>query len=59
MNHRPIDAVFNRSLLLDSRVFLSLGLMLVRPRHAHGLEQLVGSSVFDSERALAARNVQP
>jgi hypothetical protein len=58
MNHRPIDAVFNRSRPLDSSVFLSLGLMLFRLRLAYVFEPSAGSSVPDLERVLAARKVQ-
>ncbi len=59
MNHRPIDAVFNRSFPLDSSAFLSLGLMLVRLHLEHGFEQSFRSDVSDSEPVLAVRNVQP
>jgi hypothetical protein len=59
MKHGSIDAVFNRSLRLDSSEFLSLGLIPIRLRLEHGREQSAGSSVSDSERVLAARNVRP
>ena len=56
MNHRPIDAVFNRSFPLDSSAFLSLGLMLVRLHLEHGFEQLACSSMSGLEHVLVSRN---